>query len=782
MKKTTEMATTQIARTGQKRVSKAAINGNGLMKIVEGEIKEVRKRNGQIVTFDIEKIVNAAYRAMLAAGEGGEKEAVKIAEKVYLELLKMNANGEEFIPEVEQIQDLVEKHLIFADFAQTTKTYILYRQKRTEAREKKLSVPENLKKEIRENSRFFKNHLAELVYYRTYSRWLDNKGRRETWKETVERFVSFMRENLGKKLTDREYNQVQKVILNQEVIPSMRLMWSAGKAARATNVAAYNCSFIAPTKLYDFGEMMYVLMCGAGLGFSVESLAAQQLPQIKKQTGEKARKHVVADSKEGWANAFVLGLKAWFNGKDIELDYSKIRSQGARLKTMGGRASGPQPLIDLMDFARTKVLKKQGKRLSNLDVYDIVCKIGEIVVAGGVRRSALISISDLEDEEMRHAKDGQFYIKENQRSMANNSAIYEEKPSAVEFLKEWEALAASGSGERGIFNRGGFKNQLPARRWEKFKKYFETSGINPCGEIILRSRQFCNLAAIVVHPNDDEESLLRKTRLATLLGTYQATLTNFPYLSKEWKKNCEEEALLGVSITGYFDNKTARKPEVLRKMKQESIRVNKKYAQRFKINPSTCITCVKPSGNSSQLLDTASGMHPRYAKYYVRRIRISATDPLYRMLKDQGIPCNPEVGQISDSATTYVLEFPIESPKGAILKDDLTAIEFLEHWKNLKENFTEHNPSATVYVGDDEWIEVGNWVYKNWNIVGGLSFLPRNNHIYKLAPYEEINKKTYKELSKRVANIDFSKLPLYESQDNTQGAKEYACVSGGCEF
>ena len=775
------MTTTQIAKTIKKRVSRATISGNGLMKIVEGEIKKVRKRNGQTVAFDIEKIVNATYKAMLAAGEGGEKEAIKIAEKVYLELLKMNANGENVIPEVEQIQDLVEKHLIFADFAQTTKTYILYRQRRAKAREKKLSVPENLRKEIRKNSKFFENRLAELIYYRTYSCWLDNKGRRETWEETVERFIGFMRENLGGKLTDREYNQVRKVILNQEVVPSMRLIWSADKAAKVTSVAAYNCSFIAPTKFQDFGEIMYILMCGVGLGFSVESQTAQQLPQIKKQTGKKIRKHVIADSKEGWANAFVLALKTWFNGGDIEFDYSKIRPQGARLKTMGGRASGPQPLMDLMEFTQNKILKKQGRRLSNLDVHDIVCKIGEIVVAGGVRRSALISLSDLEDEEMRHAKDGQFYVKEGQRSMSNNSAVYEGKPSAAEFLREWEALASSGSGERGIFNRDGFKNQLPTRRWKKFEKYAETSGINPCGEIILRSKQFCNLTGIVVRSDDTEKTLLRKIRLATLLGTYQATLINFPYLSKEWKKNCEEEALLGVSITGYFDNKVVRKPGVLRKMKKESIRMNKKYAKKFKINSSTCITCVKPSGNSSQLLDTASGMHPRYAKYYIRRVRISSTDPLFKMLKDQGVPCFPEIGQAPDSVTTYVLEFPAKSPKGAIVKDDLSALELLEHWKNLKENFTEHNPSATIYVGDNEWVEVGNWVYQNWDIVGGLSFLPRNNHVYKLVPYEEIDGKTYRELSKRITNIDFSKLPLYESQDNTQGAKEYACVAGGCE-
>jgi len=438
--------------------------------------------------------------------------------------------------------------------------------------------------------------------------------------------------------------------------------------------------------------------------------------------------------------------------------------------------------MDLIDFSRAKILKRQGKRLTNLGVHDIICKIGEVVVAGGVRRSALISLSDLDDEEMRHAKDGQFYTQEPQRVMANNSAVYEEKPDAVEFLKEWTSLAESGSGERGIFNRGRLRGQLPKRRKEKFEKFMDVSGVNPCGEVILRSKQFCNLTAVVIRPEDTEKSLLEKIRLATILGTYQSVLTHFPFLSSEWEKNCKEERLLGVSITGYWDNKIVRQAPLLAKMRKEAVRVNRKYSQRLKINPSTCVTCVKPSGNSSQLLDTASGMHPRYAKYYVRRVRISATDPLYKMLSDQGIPCQLEVGQSPDSATTYVLEFPAKSPKDAILKDDLSAIELLEHWKLLKENFTEHNPSVTIYVGENEWIKVGNWVYENWDKIGGVSFFPKTNHVYQLAPYEEIDEKTYKKLAKRVTNLDFSKLPLYEQGDSTQGAKEYACQAGGCEL
>lgn len=763
----------------------SAIKSNGLLKMVDGEIPKVRKRNGQLVDFDVTKIVDVAFKAMLAADEGTEKDAVQIAERVYLELLKKSSRSKKFIPNVEEIQDLVEKHLILSSgLAKAAKAFILYRKEHAQMREemkKDLSVSEDVRRVARESSKYFRNSLAELVYYRTYSRWREALGRRETWVETVDRYMDFMKENVGRKMSEYEYKLLRAAILAQEIIPSMRLMWSSGKAARATNVAAYNCSFVSPTNLQDFGEIMYILMCGTGLGFSVESQHVQQLPQIKKQTGKKLKTHVVRDSKESWADAFVLGMRTWFNGKDLDFDYSKVRPRGSRLSTMGGRASGPEPLIELEEFSKKKVFARQGRRLTNIDVHDIVCKIGEIVIAGGVRRSALISLSDLDDNDMRYAKEGQFYNTEPQRSMANNSAVYDDKPATTEFMDEWIALMKSGSGERGIFNRGALLKQLPKRRWAKYEKYIDSGGINPCGEIVLRSKQFCNLTGIVIRPEDNEKSLVRKIRLAAILGTYQATLTMFPYLSKEWKINCEDESLLGVSLTGYWDNEVVRNAKVLTKMREEAVKVNKKYVKRFNINQSTCVTCVKPSGNSSQLLDTASGMHPRYAEYYVRRVRISSTDPLLHMLRDQGVICHPEVGQSPESATTFVLEFPVKSPTGSIMKDTVGAIELLEQWKLLKVNYTEHNPSVTIYVGEDEWVEVANWVYKNWDIIGGISFLPRTKHVYQLAPYEEIDEKTYKELAKRVTDIDFSKLVLYESEDHTKGAKEYACIAGECE-
>jgi len=763
-------------------VSEKFIKGNGLSSLIDGEIKTVRKRDGRIVDFDIAKIVNACYKAMRTTGEGTEKDAVEVAKKVYLELLKISSRKEKYIPDVEEIQDLVEKHLIFANLAQTAKAYILYRKEHADLREMGLRIPDDVRQKVEESKKYFKNPLAEMVYYRSYSRWIESEGRRETWIETVDRFISYMKERLGKALTETEYGKVRQTVLNQDVVPSMRLLWAAGSAARATNVAVYNCSFIAPTRFRDFGEILYIQMCGSGVGFSVESQTIQTLPQIKKQTGKVLKTHLIEDNKEGWANSLVIGMEAWANGFDIKFDYSKIRVAGARLKTMGGRASGPGPLRSLLDFTRAKIFARQGRRLTNLDVHDITCKTAEAVVAGGVRRSSLISLSDLDDNEMRYAKTGQFYLTEPQRSMANNSAVYERKPTTSEFIDEWTALVKSGTGERGIFNRGSLEKQIPQRRWRVISKDIDSVGMNPCGEIILKSKQFCNLTGVVVRPEDTKKTLLEKVRLASLLGTYQATLTDFPYLSSSWKKNCEEEALLGVSLTGYWDNKVIRNSKILRNLRDEAIVVNKKYAKKFGINPATSVTCVKPSGNSSQLLDTASGMHPRYAKYYIRRIRINTTDTLFKMLKEQGIPAYPEVGQAAESATTYVLEFPMKSPDGAIVKDDIKAIDFLEHWKSLKLNFTEHNPSATVYVGDDEWLAVANWVYENWDIVGGLSFLPRNNHVYQLAPYEEIDEKTYKRLARIYETLDFSKLFLYEKQDETQGAKEFACVSGACEI
>lgn len=743
--------------------------------------KLVRKRDSRVTPFDKTKITNAILKAMTVTNEGKLEDAEKVSEVVLKELAKKYAYDKTL--HIEEIQDVVETALILESYPKTAKAYILYRRERAALREKRREIPEHVKILATKSKKYFRNPLAEFVYYRSYSRWIESEGRRETWIETVDRYMTFMRENLGDKLSEQEYDEVREGILNQEAMPSMRLLQFAGKAARKTNVCAYNCSFIAPKTFQDFGEIMYISMCGTGVGFAVESQNVQALPQIEYQKGKSIKTYVIPDSKEGWADSLVLGMKTWFAGEDVKFDFSELRPAGARLMTMGGRSSGPEPLRQLLSFTREKILSRQGRRLSNLDVHDIICKIGEVVVSGGVRRSAMISLSDLDDPEMRDAKKGQFYLTEPQRSIANNSAVYTEKPSNKVFLDEWVALMKSGSGERGVFNRGGLNKTLPERRLKVSEGYIGSFGTNPCGEIILRSKQFCNLSEVVAREEDTKETLMKKIRLATILGTYQATLTNFGYLSPEWKKNCDEERLLGVSITGQWDCEAVRNPEILRALKEEAIRLNREYAKRFGVNESTCITCVKPSGTVSQTVDCASGMHPRHSKYYIRRIRIAASDSLFKMLKDQKVLYNPEVGQSRDDATTFVIDFPVKAPDSAkVFKDDLTAIEQLNHWKLVKENFTEHNPSVTISVGDNEWIAVANWLYVNWEIIGGLSFLPREKHVYALAPYESITKEVYEMAMKHFPEIDFSQILLYERDDETENKKELACAGGTCEI
>lgn len=769
-KSTKKVASVKVSSVPEKIISK------------NNFIKSVQKRDGVIVPFDIEKIVNAINKAMLASNEGSMKEAEMVANRVVMELVKITKRHKNFIPTVEGVQNTVEQELMLADYVKTSKNYILYREERARLRAHSIVVPERVKKLADESKKYFRNPLSEFVYYRSYAKWIEEEGRRETWIETIDRYVAFMKKNLGNKLKESEYKEIREAILKQEAMPSMRLLQFAGPAAEKTNVCAYNCSFIAPSRFEDFGEIIYISMCGTGVGFSVESKNIQALPQIKNQTGKKLPTFVVPDTKEGWADAFVLGMKTWFNGEDIDFDFSQLRPAGARLKIMGGKSSGPKPLIDLLGFTRERILKRQGRHLRNIDAHDIICKIGECVVSGGVRRSALISLSDLDDQDMRDAKNGQFWLNEGQRMLANNSAVYNTKPTETEFLKEWIALMESGSGERGIFNRGSLYTSLPKRRLEVSKNYIGEMGTNPCGEIILRSRQFCNLSEVVARSEDTEATLMKKIRIATILGTYQSTLTKFGYLSKEWKDNCEAERLLGVSVTGQWDSTVARSGDMLKKLRNEAIRVNKIYAKRFGINESTCITCVKPSGTVSQTVDCASGMHPRHAPYYIRRIRISATDSLFKMMKDQGVPYYPEVGQSIDSANTFVLEFPMKAPEGAICKDDISAIDQLEHWKVVKVNYTEHNPSVTVSVGENEWIQVAHWLYQNWEIVGGLSFLPRSNHVYQLAPYEAIDEKTYKALTSKMPDFDFSKIVTYELRDETEVKKELACVAGVCDI
>ena len=615
-----------------------------------------------------------------------------------------------------------------------------------------------------------------FVFLRSYSRWLDSENRRETWEEVVQRYISFMAENLGTKLTLDEYAEVHSAILNQEVMPSMRLMWSAGEPCRKNNIAAFNCSYVAVESLKDFADIVVILSNGCGLGFSCEKEAVDKLPVIKHFVTENVVNYYgINDSKEGWADALLFGLEVWYRGEDVQFDYSYVRPAGARLKTFGGRASGPGPLKELLDFTRNVVLNAQGRKLTSLEVHDIVCKIGQSIVSGGVRRTALISLSDLEDKEMRSAKTGAFWEKEPQRSLANNSAVYKEKPNQQEFMEEWLALMKSGTGERGIFNRENFNITSPRRTISN-----ELVGSNPCGEINLLNKEFCNLTSVVCRAEDTLESLLKKIRIATILGTYQSMLTDFKYISDKWKENCDKERLLGVSLNGQFDCEVVRNFGVLSSLRASAIDVNLEYSKRFGINQSVAITAVKPEGTCSQLLNCSSGIHPRYAKYYIRRIRISTTDPLFRLFKDAGIKCSPEVGQSAETANTWVVEFPIRSPEGSITRHDMSAIDQLEYWDVVKSYYTEHNPSMTCYVGEDEWLSVARWVWDMWKIVGGIAFLPKedNRHVYELAPYEEITEEEYANRIRDWPKVDFSLLPEYEKEDATTGSHELACMAG----
>ena len=620
----------------------------------------------------------------------------------------------------------------------------------------------------------FKNEVAEFIYKRTYSRWLEEENRREDWPETIERFIGFIISERPD-IPEKTVNKIRKYMMEFAVMPSMRFLWAAGPAAKADNTTIYNCSFAKINSVEAFAECLYILMCGTGFGFSVEQEEFNKLPEVPEiKSGLPVKPIIIEDSKKGWADSVKTLMECLYDGQNQYFDYSEIRPEGARLMTMGGRASGPQPLVKLHDFIRETMHNAQGRQLTSLEAHDICNQIAEIVVVGGVRRSSQISLSDLHDKDMRHAKEWPFPIK---RAMANNSAIYREKPSAGEFLTEWAALALSGSGERGIFNLEAAQNKAPSRRYAPL-----IQGTNPCGEIMLRDMEFCNLSEVVVRAEDDLDTLLDKVETATWLGVIQSSFTNFPYLRETWKKNCDKECLLGVSLTGQMDNPSILSSDALKALKSRVIRISRKASGILNTKMPTATTCVKPSGTVSQLVDSASGVHPRYSQYYIRRYRISANDPLFKMMKDVGVPCSPENGQTEEDANTWVLEFPVKSPEGCITRKDVTALDQLSHYKNLQHNWCEHNASMTVYVRDDEWFEVGNWVYKNWDIINGVSFLPYDGGHYNLAPYEEIDVHSYERLIKDLPRIVYSELAKYESEDNTQGKQELACSGDKCDI
>jgi ribonucleoside-triphosphate reductase len=615
-----------------------------------------------------------------------------------------------------------------------------------------------------------------------YSRWLEEENRRETWSETVDRFVSFMRTTeAGKKLSGEVWDEIYQAILEHDVMPSMRGLMTAGKALERENLAQFNCSFIAVDDVRSFDEALYILMNGVGLGFSVESQYVSQLPVINEHFETTNTTIVVEDSKAGWARAFRELLAMLYAGQIPSIDPTRLRPAGARLKTFGGRASGPQPLVDLFDFSIATFKSAAGRRLTPLEAHDLMCKIGDVVVVGGVRRSALISLSDLRDYEMSKAKTGAWWESTGYRRLANNSATYYSKPSPGEFLGEWSNLIESHSGERGIVNMEAFRSSTYTPRRDMSK----IQGLNPCGEILLRSKELCNLTEVIVKDGDTRKELQRKVELATILGTVQSSLTNFKYLRKIWRDNCDEERLLGVSLTGQFGHSVLSGSEGLDKLglwldalRKSAIRTNAEIAELVGINASVAITTVKPSGTVSQLTASSSGMHSWYDLFYVRTVRADNKDPMTIFLKDAGVPWEPDV---MAPDTTTVFSFPTAAPKTALTRNDLTAIEHLEIWKVYKTHWTEHNPSVTISVKENEWIGVANWVYENWEFVGGISFLPYDSGSYKQAPYQTIDEATYNRLVKAMPLIDWSWLSDYEFEDTTTGMQTLACTANNCE-
>ena len=621
------------------------------------------------------------------------------------------------------------------------------------------------------------NQYQQYIALSRYARWIPELNRRETWKETVDRYMTNV---VSDKVSKDTYKQLEDAIYNLNVMPSMRAMMTAGAAMERDNTCAYNCSYLAVDDPKCFDEAMFILLCGTGVGFSVERQYISKLPEVPDELYKSDTTIVVSDSKEGWAKALRQLISLLYAGEIPKWDTHKVRPAGAKLKTFGGRASGAEPLEDLFTFTCETFVAAKGKKLSSIQSHDLMCKIGEVVVVGGVRRSAMISLSNLSDDRMRHAKSGDWFVLNPQRALSNNSVSYTEKPDMETFLREWTALVESKSGERGIFSRVASKKQAAKNGRREVDHEF---GTNPCSEIVLRPNEFCNLTEVVVRNDDDLDTLTNKTRLATILGTIQATYTKFPYLRKIWQRNTEEERLLGVSMTGIMDNKLVSTgkdaKEILEQLRDVSIQTNKEFSKRLGIPQSAAITCVKPSGTVSQLVDASSGIHTRHSQFYIRTVRGDNKDPLTRFLIDSGVPAEPCVMKPD---TTTVFSFPTKAPKGCVTRDDLNAIEQLEVWLMYQRHWCEHKPSVTITVREHEWLEVGAWVFKHFDEMSGVSFLPHSDHSYKQAPYQEIEQDEYKELNKLMPkDIDWEKLSEYEVEDTTVGSQTLACSGDSCE-
>ncbi len=750
---------------------------------------KVTKRSGDEVAYASDKIVQAVRRCFVnSCGMADDEETLGKARSVAAEVEHLLMVEHPPIT-VEKIQDKVEVILMAKGYFDAAKEYILYRENHRKLREEQ-EVDEVTKAIFAEGCKVFTGPNSTIQIFQAFDKFARfdwSAGRREVWPESVDRVIGYARDHMiasfGRPVLEPSmWDDMRQSLLRLEAAPAMRVVQMAGPALKRCQTGVYNCSFQFLREPRDLAEEMYLLCQGCGVGFSVEHQhAVDKWPRVKKQRANaKPETFVIPDTTEGWCEALRVGMETWLDGHDVVFDHSQIRPKGAVLKTKGGRASGPQPLLDCLTFARGRILARQGDRLTSLDLHDIACYTHRISGVGGVRRASGISLSDLDDVDLRQCKSGSGWRETNpQRDQANNSAVYDERPNAVEFIEEWLALAKSYSGERGIFNRGALRRQLPPRR--KLGRY--VLGCNPCGEIYLRHKQFCNLSIAVLRPDLSWEEVRRRVQMAAIWGTVQSTMTNFNYVGSDWKKNCEEERLLGVDLLGHMDYPALQPnaPDLaarLQELRDLAIQTNAEYAQTLGINASAAVTCGKPSGDSGVFFDCAPGFKPWHGQYFIRRARVQPDNPLAKVLRDQGVPCYDDAYKTG----LWVLEFPCRAPEGALVLGGQSAIEQLEHWKVFKQNYTEHNPSVTIYVKDDEWLAVGHWVYANWDVVGGLSFLPYDGGVHTQLPFETISKEEYEQRMAAFPEIDWSRLVRYESEDMTTCHQQFACTSGACSL
>lgn len=753
------------------QVSNGHTNGHSKQILDRVPPQFVIKRDGSQIKYDLERITKAIEKCFISVEISAKENPLVLAKRVENIL-----STKKTIPTIEEIQDLVEMVLQASGEFEAAKHYILYRAEHSKLREVR-PVPEEIKQAFEKSDVYFPTQLQKFQFFDKYSRFSYDLGRRETWAETVNRAVEFLHNLGGDKLSADVYERIRKSVLEMRSAPSMRLLAMAGPAADRQNVSIYNCSYLPVDSIDAFCEAMLISMSGCGVGFSVESKYVENLPRIKRQVNALPLKMVVEDSTEGWISAIRQGMSIWFDGGDIQFDYSQVRPAGALLKTKGGRASGPAPLRHALDFAKRRILARQGSFLRSIDAHDIMCEVGNAAVAGGSRRTAMISLFDWDDEEMKSCKSGDFEKENSQRWNANNSAVWPDRGiTQPELVHQMLEMIDGGRGEPGIFNRQAAINMRPARR--KLAEF----GTNPCGEIILRPYQFCNLSIAIARADDTYESLKDKVEVAAIIGTLQSMATHFPGLRPIWKANCEEERLLGVDITGQMDCPVVQDSAVMSRLRQVAVETNREYAQKLGISQSVSVTCVKPSGNSSQLFNCASGLHARMAKYYIRNVRVSAHTPIYKVMKDAGVPMDPENGQVAEKANTWVAHFPTKSPEGAVIRDGRGVIEQCEYWLKNKIHWTEHNPSVTITYKPHEIISLIDWVWNHKDMIGGMAFLPSFEANYAQMPYQEITREEYEDMASKFPNIDFSKLYRYEEEDYTKAAQELACVAGSCEI